>query len=58
MLFSFPECHLIGEKLCPDGKTCVLHEWWCDGHFDCPGGGDEEHCGMFVLVYGLKDNFI
>ena len=40
----------MGEKLCPDAKTCVLHEWWCDGHYDCPGGGDEANCGRFAVV--------
>ena len=47
---SLAECHFVGEKLCPDAKTCVLHEWWCDGHYDCPGGGDETNCGRFVVV--------
>ena len=40
-------------------KTCVLHEWWCDGHYDCPGGMDEMDCGKHVsgLPQSGKNDF-
>ena len=36
--------------MCRDG-TCILKEWFCDGHVDCADRDDEENC-VGGKVYG------
>lgn len=33
---------------CRDNKTCIVQNYRCDGHNDCPWSDDEENCDSYV----------